>query len=424
MFWYLGQLTFSHYVPDEEQSGSRQRAFDRQVLLFSPDYYDKHGIPQHHAEYQSFQEHVDTVLGEIHENSLPRDTFYIFEHSISLENLFDSTFDNYKEQYLRVYGDTYAGWTYDRLAHMNCRDQVKLPDNNWEYCFKDDNQMSYATTEDYLALRCSVFEDSFQYIQHLAAHDPQIHVMTCDDLYDISRPQADQPVSAWQLDRAASFILSNIYQDMTGSRLPAYIRLENTVPGGQVTSVEYYHLAETYKLLADALCIYFRTGMLPLQCMTKNVIAPTTLESDLPMLQGITLFAPNQVIQAAVQLDLTDPLAASNLWPVPIAPAESYMVPSTNTVGTHHVNAAEMLYLMAQTYHNLYTGAPENIAGIPLHVLNEWAYLIEKEDGGYLATRNPAIYIDPAPVEGAPSHYYFNFLQLWTFKPVQMIDTL
>lgn len=415
MFWYLGQLTFSHY---SLSSSGTDRSFDRQILLFSDDYYDNQGIPQHHNEYQSFQEHVDTALGEIHTNGLRRDSFYIFEHSISLENMFDTNYYDSLDDYVTQYGGTYSNWTYSRLARMNCRDTVTLPLDNWEYCFDD----SYITSETYLDLRCSVFEDSFQYIQHLAANDPQIHIVTGDDMYDMSRPQADETVTDAQLDRIASYIVNNLYTDNTGSRLPAFIRLENTNGNGQVVSVEYYHLAEAFKLLADALSHQYRFSSLPAQCITKNVIAPTTLDDDMPELFASTQFSLNQVVQAVVQLNLTDTLATSNLWPQVITPAESYMVPSTNYVGLHRVNAAEMLYLMAKTYHQLYSGGFGYITGVPLHVLNEWAYLIQTEDGGYDATRNPAIYIDPQPVGDAPSRYFFNFLQLWTFKPAQIIS--
>ncbi len=98
------------------------------------------------------------------------------------------------------------------------------------------------------------------------------------------------------------------------------------------------------------------------------------------------------------------------------------MVPSTNYIGLQKVNCAEMLRLMAKVYHQLYSGTTGNITGQPMFVLNEWAYLIQTADGGYDPDRNPAIYVDPEPIDDAPAEYYFNFIQLWTFKPAEIVN--
>ncbi|MBN1297337.1 hypothetical protein JXA80_11200 [bacterium] len=425
MFWYLGQLTFSHFSEKDANPFDDDRDFSRQIPLFSEDYFSEEGIPENHPDFQSFQENVDTALNKIRAQAYPYDTFYIFEHSISLQNLFDTSANYYHQLYFNIYGDQYSNWTYTRLSHMNCRDTLntpKLPENNYEYCFKDDRVpgISYKTTDSYLDLRTSVFSDSLQYIQYLAANDPHLHIVTCDDLYDMTRNQADQAISADQLDRIAEYIMTHLYTASGMTRLPAYIRLTSPGPGGQ-TNVQYYHLAEAYKLLADAMAVQYRTGSLPAQLTTKNVVGPTTLQSDLPDLSTSTVFSPNQVVCAAYQLNLSDPLTNTAIWPGGITPAESYMVPSTNYIGLQRVNCAEMLLLMARTYHRLYTGGNESIIGSPLYVLNEWAYRIQAADGGYNATANPAVYVDPYPIGDAPSRYYFNFIQLWTFKPAEII---
>ncbi|MCD4653257.1 hypothetical protein K8T06_04920, partial [bacterium] len=422
MFWYMGQLTFSYYNHELGNLTQKNHPFDRQILLFSDDYFDKDGIPVDYPGFQSFQENVDTALNKIRQNGFTRDSFYIFEHSISLENMWDDSACAFKNKYIEKFGSEYEGWTYSRLAHMNCRDQLKLPENNYEQCFKDNNNVSYKSSDEYMALRCSVFEDSFQYIQHLAANDPHLHIVSCDDMYDMVRPQADQMITASKLDKIAHYILGNLYQDSVGTRLPAYIRLENLGPSGEILSVEYYNIAEAYKLLADAMDAVYLTGQLPLFLTTKYVAGPTELLSDYPELASQLMFSPNAIALAAHNLDLTDPLAASNLWPLQITPAESYMVPSTNYVGTQKVNCAEMLQLMARTYHRIYSGAIGDITGIPMYILSEWAYLIQTEDEGYEPNRKPALYIDPEPVGDAPSEYYFNFIQLWTFKPAQILN--
>ncbi len=305
MFWYLGQLTFSHYISEEESPIDETRTFERQIPLFSDDYYSTAGIPLDQPSFQSFQENVDTALEKIHTNNFPHDIFYIFEHSISLENIGDQSSLDSKQAYVDQFGGLYSDWTYSRLSHMNCREAIKLPENNFEYCFMDNESVSYKTTEPYLSLRCSVFKDSFRFIQHLASHDSNIHIVSCDDMYDMVRPQADQIVSKEKLDRIAISILDNIYQDATGARMPAYIRLES----GDSASVEYYHLAETYKMFADALRVQYRIGRLPDEVIAKNVVGPTALHSDNPELSQGVVFTPNQIVQAAFQLNMSDPLA-------------------------------------------------------------------------------------------------------------------
>ena len=429
LFWYLGQLTFNHYAKDLGQETAWDlHIFRRQVPLLGAEmFYDNDGIPIDNQEFQSFQESVDEALKGIRKNGLPYDTFYLFEHSISLQNFFDSRAKELADQLRQSGFGWLEGWTLSRVQHMNCAPELRLPENNWDYCFRE----NYKASDEKMTLSSEILEDGFEYIKYLADIDPHIHLVTGEDLYDMVKPLVNQTVSADTLKQIAEYIIANLYQTdgETYVRLPAYIRLPNGSSQQEGDKVAYFNLAESFKMFADALKYHNKNGILPDTVTTKYVLGPTQLINDREMLNKSVSFEINDIIQSAATVDLVDPLGDTELWkPVfGIVPQESYQVPSYIEINCHEsftsnsserkepvvANVAEFLILMAKTYLGLCNETTLPVNAKPARPLTEWAYRVQMLDGGY----NP----DSVNIyEGSIEKICFNHIQLWTFKPAEM----
>jgi len=304
-----------------------------------------------------------------------------------------------------------------------------LPVSHWDTRFRD----AYKAPDALMEMIIQMMEDHLRYVQWRVEADPNMYLVTGEDLYDMVRPAAGQTVTRATLGSIAEKVLLGLTEHpaevLEGMipyvRLPAYVRIETPAARpGDTATVSYFTLAETFMMLRDALIAFDKNGTLPDTVATRVAIGPIQLTDDRPRVGATTTYSRGDIVAAAVAMDVSDPLVTASEWPAGMDVEESFVVPSyvgfqSAPIRASLANGAEFLILMAKAYLHIRDNVTSPINARPARPLSEWAWRIQDEDGHYnIETPNEYHTVDSG---GFPAVYYFNHIQLWTFKPAPIV---